>query len=118
MCVVFFFFTRKFQDLGLKPETDYQIAPMQDNATGNSPLIAIHPKGYSPRLSVLMSKGENHTLRHPDKVETDDEDNDQTIHVSLIKFILLKYWNSHVVFQNFFLIFKRDLPLLPYGMPK
>nr|CDQ05901.1 BMA-IRK-2, isoform e [Brugia malayi] len=71
-------------DLGLKPENAYQIAPdLNDNSAGSSPIIAIHPKGSSPRLSVLLSKGDNGTLRHPDKVETDDEDNDQTIHVDV-----------------------------------
>lgn len=54
---------------------------MNDNSAGSSPVIAIHPKGSSPRLSVLLSKGDNGTLRHLEKVETDDEDNDQTIHV-------------------------------------
>ncbi|VDO25607.1 unnamed protein product [Onchocerca flexuosa] len=74
----------KMRDLGLKPENAYQIAPdLNDNSAGSSPVIAIHPKGSSPRLSVLLSKGDNGTLRHLEKVETDDEDNDQTIHVDV-----------------------------------
>uniref|UniRef100_A0A1I8ET46 Inward rectifier potassium channel C-terminal domain-containing protein n=1 Tax=Wuchereria bancrofti TaxID=6293 RepID=A0A1I8ET46_WUCBA len=68
----------------MRAKNAYQIAPdLNDNSAGSSPIIAIHPKGSSPRLSVLLSKGDNGTLRHPDKVETDDEDNDQTIHVDI-----------------------------------
>nr|CDQ05899.1 BMA-IRK-2, isoform c [Brugia malayi] len=68
----------------MRAKNAYQIAPdLNDNSAGSSPIIAIHPKGSSPRLSVLLSKGDNGTLRHPDKVETDDEDNDQTIHVDV-----------------------------------
>lgn len=71
----------EIQDLGLRPENAYQIVPDLNNSTASSPIVAIHPKGSSPRLSFLSNAKDNGAIHHAVKVETDDEDNDQTIHV-------------------------------------
>ncbi|VDK43836.1 unnamed protein product [Gongylonema pulchrum] len=67
----------------MKPENAYQIVPDLSNSTASSPVVAIHPKGSSPRLSFLSSTRDNGIIHHSVKVETDDEDNDQTIHVDV-----------------------------------